>query len=277
MDQEKPSSGWKTNWLKSSFTLRKRAIRPAEIAGGLCKIMLSSENLLEDAHYNKIVPNHFVVELSTQNYTFFYEPITTALVQQWRDQLVEHLMTANSRQGRKEYRLGGQLRIEIRPAQDLNDQQACIFSRLASEQEFVYELETQEQPAAYLEALHEDRRWSLYPGDNTIGRDRLCNIFLDLPAIQEKRLVSAEHARISIEGDQCVLYDGSRAGKPSANGTYLNYYRVTDKGSLLRNGDIIILAAVHPGKPVLDAPGTAAFRFSTGQKDIRRPLTPMDG
>ena len=114
---------------------------------------------------------------------------------------------------------------------------------------------------AVLEWLDGQRRWPLYPGHNVIGRDQACDVFLDLPAIQEKPLVSGRHATIHAEGGQCLLYDGSPAGKPSANGTYLNSRRVSTQGAVLQDGDVIILAALDPQAPRADTPGVAAFRF----------------
>jgi pSer/pThr/pTyr-binding forkhead associated (FHA) protein len=106
-----------------------------------------------------------------------------------------------------------------------------------------------------------DRRWPLFPGDNTIGRDASSDVFLDIPVIQAKRLVSGQHARIYVDRDQHILYDGSLTGKPSANGTYVNSQRIPDYGLPLQNGDIIILGALHPQHPSVDTPGVAVLRF----------------
>lgn len=259
-------SQWRTNWLKPQLPWNKRAIRPAEIADGLCKVMMTPENLLEDAKYNKVLPNHYIVELSPENYAQHYEPLRDALLRQWRDRLAAHLLTANSRVGRKEYRFGGQILVELRSASDLKDSHARILCRIAPDLEAPagdISSKTQKRGTGevFLEWIHGGRRWSLHPGDNTIGRDQACEIFLDMPQIQEKRLVSAQHAFIRYIDGRYYLYDGSPAGKPSANGTFLNSQMISTHGEPLQDGDTIILAAIHPQAPRQDTPGVAAFRF----------------
>jgi hypothetical protein len=258
-------TNWKTNWVKPGFLSNKQTISPAEIGDGLCKIVMAKGNVLEDANYNKILPNSFVVELSQDTFQKHYEPLRQSLVQQWREKLVDYLMTTNSRLGRKEYRFGGQLHIELRPADDIIDNRARVLCRVEPnvEIEGPKSLETriQGKETAYLELVNGDRRWPLFPGNNTIGRDASCDIFLDVPVIQAKRLVSGQHARIYVDRDQHILYDGSLLGKPSANGTYVNSQRIPDYGLPLQNGDIIILGALHPQRPTMDAPGVAVLRF----------------
>ncbi len=267
---------WHTNWLGPRFPWAKQVIRPAEVSDGLCKIITARENILEDANYNKIIPNHFIIELPAQNHLRYFQPLEKSLVQQWCDRLLAHIMTANSRLGRREYQLGGRLHIEIRRAPDLKDYQARILSRVELEPDFTGDkvslgTKGQRKEIAYLELINGDRRWPLFPGTNTIGRDQSCDIYLDLPLIQEKRLISAEHAVIRIENEQSLLLDGGPAGKPSANGTYINSRPVPVQGSSLKEGDIIILAAINPRYPRLDTPGVAAFRFRRVQLEAIRP------
>jgi hypothetical protein len=276
MVQKNTEPRWKVNWLRPGLLRNKQAIRPAEIGDGLCRVMMAQENLLEDANYNKVVPNYFLVELSPGNYRRHYEPLGTGLIQQWRDRLVEHLMTANSRLGRKEYRLGGQLRIEIRSVPDMVDNQARILCRVEPDlnsSEGLAFLNTKERrkEVAFLELIDGGRLWPLYPGDNTIGRDETCDIFLDLPLIQEKRLISAQHATIRIEKGQSLVLDGGPFGKSSANGTYVNSQRIPEYGMHLQDGDIIVLAAVNPRNPRLDTPGVAVFRFRKAPLNANQP------
>jgi hypothetical protein len=271
MAQENPELRWQINLLKPRIPWNRQPIRPADIGDGLCNVMMARDNLLEDANYQKIVPNHFVVELSPENYLRNYEPLGKGLLGQWREKLVECLMTANSRQGRIEYRFGGQLQIELRSAQALKDTQARILSRVQPDLNLpgnilVREIPQHQSPGgAHLEWIGGDRHWPLYPGVNTIGRDEHSDIFLDLPLIQEKRLVSGQHAHIrcegSQEGSQFILVDGAPNGKPSANGTYVNFQRIPKNGVTLQDGDTIILAALNPHDPRIDLPGAAAFRF----------------
>jgi hypothetical protein len=63
MGQTTPESPWKINWIKPRLQWIKSTIRPAEISAGLCRVMLARQNVLEDANYQKVLPNHFVVEL----------------------------------------------------------------------------------------------------------------------------------------------------------------------------------------------------------------------
>lgn len=266
MGQVDPEPRWQNNWIKPRLPWNTQAVRPAEIGDGLCKVMMAQENALEDANYNKVLPNQYVVELSPKNYARNFEPIANNLIQQWRDRLVEHLLTTNSRLGRKEYRLGGLLQIELRTALDVKDSHARILCRVKPDLESVDstvspKTEALRKEVAFLELINGDRRWPLYPGDNTIGRDEASDIFLDLPKVQEIRLISAQHARIHIENEQYLLFDGTPKGKPSTNGTYLNSQRIHEFGVPLQDGDIIILAAINPRDPRWDTPGVAAFRF----------------
>jgi hypothetical protein len=275
MEPENPESLWKINWLNPPLLWNKQPIRPAEIGAGLCKVMLAPENVLEDANYNKIVPNCYVVELSPSNYRHHYQPLDNNLIQQWRERLADHLMTANSRLGRKEYRFAGQLQIELRSAAEVKDSQARILCRVVPDFEAEHgrvapKTRDRGKEAAFLETVNGDRRWSLYPGENTIGRGETCDIFLNLPLVQQERLISAQHATIRVERTRCLLFDGTLSGKPSANGTFVNSERISEHGVVLQDGDLIILAALNPRDPRPETPGVAALRFRTAKLDPGR-------
>jgi hypothetical protein len=268
MDQENIALPWKVNFIKSRLPWNKKPIRPAEIGDLLCSVMLKDENLLEDANYNKIVPNRFIVELSPDNYLWNYEPLVEGLIEQWQEKLRESLVTANSRMGRKTYRFGGEVEIELRPSDELSENQARILTVIQAKKGVggIEGVPGEKNPAAILELVDGERRWELYPGETVIGRSKGCQIFLDLPLIQEKRLVSGQHAVIRCEAGVCQIFDGSISGKPSANGTYVNSRRVSEKGVTLKNGDIIILAALESDNPQEDTPGTAVFRVKTSEQ-----------
>jgi hypothetical protein len=265
MGQTTPESPWKINWIKPRLQWIKSAIRPAEISAGLCRVMLARQNVLEDANYHKVLPNHFVVELDPEIYQRHFEPMVSSLVKQWRERLVQNVKTTNNRLGRKEYRLLGQVQIDLRPVPGMKNSQARVLSRIAPD------FDTMDQPVrqsgqledapAYLEMLNADRRWALRAGDNTIGRSERCHVHLDLPLIKEKRLISSQHATLRIENGQCYLFDGDPNQKPSANGTFVNAQRVSQYGILLHDGDTIILASVDPLHPRPDTPGVAALRY----------------
>jgi pSer/pThr/pTyr-binding forkhead associated (FHA) protein len=95
----------------------------------------------------------------------------------------------------------------------------------------------------------------------TIGREPSNDIFLDAPEVQERRLISRLHAHLRGSGGEYRLFDGGPDGKPSANGTYINYRRVPPEGAALQNGDVIILGAVNPADPRPETPGAAALQF----------------
>ncbi len=131
-----------------------------------------------------------------------------------------------------------------------------IRSRVNNEQAAVVD-----SGAPCLQRLPRGRSWPLQAALVTIGRSRQNDIFLDEPEIQEKRLVSSQHAYLRCRGDRCHLYDGSPGGKASLNGTYVNGERVGSEGRLLRDGDVVVLAASDPRHPRPDAPGVASFVF----------------
>jgi len=260
-------------------------IRPADIGEGLRAALLARENMLEDSNYQKVVPNLFIVEIGVENYRRQFRPIERQVIDQWQELLLSDLITANSRQGRKEFRLGGRLQIEVRPAQGLKDTEARILSRIEADSPVggaPQPSSPQGRPrpvrqaapsgpepgaaGAFIELYPSGQRWALYPGMNTIGRSETNQIFLDLPEVQQRRLVSGQHAYILMDGGECFLFDGSPDGKPSVNGTYVNGQRVSRQGHRLQNGDVIILAAVDPAHPSPDTPGAAAFYFRTGSR-----------
>ena len=285
-----------------------RPIRPADIGAELRGAMLARENMLEDVNYQKVVPNHYVVEVSESNYGSQFRPIELNILQQWRERLLEELMTANDRQGRKEYRFGGRLRVEVRPASDLRDTEARVLCRIEADGGPSAARDAQPQPAphitpppaarphpvppmrtasstaaahrappappsadaalsvAFLELVPGGQRWALYPGVNTIGRSESCQIYLSMPVVQEKRLVSGQHAYIVMERGMCMLYDGAPDGRPSANGTFVNLRRVPSSGYRLQNGDAIVLAAADPLYPRSDTPGVVTFYFWTQRR-----------
>lgn len=253
---------WQVKMLQPRFLWKSNALLPAEIGEGLCDVMLARENLLEDAQFNKIVPNRFVVEVSEENYKRNYRPIEAQVLRQWEGKLLEHLATTNSRQGRKDYRFGGRVQIEIRPTPDLQSHQARILSRIQPEIRGAPGAVPAQ--SACLELVPGSQRWALSPGITSIGRDPANDIFLDLPHIQERRLVSRRHAHIRAEGGQYRLFDGSPEGRPSANGTYVNYQPIPAEGRVLQEGDLVILGAARPSDPRPETPGVAALKFSSG-------------
>ena len=256
---------WQVKMLQPRFVWKSHSLLPAEVGEGLCDVMLARENLLEDAHFQKIVPNRYIVELSEENYKRNYRPIEQHVLRQWEGKLLEYLTTTNSRQGRKDFRFGGPVQIEIRPTPDLQSNQVRILSRIQPE---VKGAAVQAQAgAACLMLLPGDRRWTLSPGINTIGRDASSDIYLDLPQVQERRLISRFHAHLRVQGGEYRLFDGSPDGKPSANGTYVNYQRVPPEGIVLQDGDYIILGAIKPGDPRPETPGVAAIKFSSGCRE----------
>jgi FHA domain-containing protein len=253
--------GWQVRLLRprSGILAAGRALRAAELGDVLCEVMLARENWVEDAQYQKTVPNQFVVELPPDEYERSYAPIEKELGLQWREQLLNYLTTTNSRQGRREYRFGGQVALALRAAADLAPGHARIRSRLAPD------TPPAEPPAgplpACLEGLPDGRRWPLRTGLVTIGRDAGCDIVLDMPPVQELRLVSSQHAYLRCSQGAYRLFDGAPDGAPSVNGTYINRQRVPRDGQLLQDGDIVILASLHPMTPMLNTPGVVGLRF----------------
>ena len=233
---------------------RSGPILPADVGKQLLEAMLARENVLEDARYLKVVPNDYRVELNEANYQRHYQPAETMICEQWRERLLEALNTANSRQGRKEYRFGGRVRIRIQPAPNLGEEEVRIHCQINTAVEAKTVL-------ACLELLSGERQWTLQDDLSVLGRDDACEVYLDLPLIQQTRLISSQHAHIRHEHNHFYLYDGSPEGKASVNGTFANGQRVSPAGHLLQDGDLIILASLDPRQPRVDTPGVAALRF----------------
>ncbi|MBE0695572.1 MAG: FHA domain-containing protein [Anaerolineaceae bacterium] len=248
-----------------------RPIRAADIGDNLRDVMLDRNYMVEDVNYHKVVPNRFVIEVSQNNFTQQYQPIQEQIIQQWTNQLLEDLLTANSRRGRKEFRFGGRLQLEIHPTNDLKNYEARILCKI--DEGVVHGNRSKEKPGrkdpvttAYLELVPTGQRWALYPGINTIGRSEVCQVFIDQPYVHEKRLISGQHAYIVMEREWCTLYDGSPDGRPSANGTFVNLRRVQPGGCRLNHGDSILLASIDPIHPRSDTPGVTSFNFLSGRK-----------
>ena len=258
MTDTRPDDGWKSKMIQPRFLRKGSLLRPAEVSDGLVSAMLARGNILEDANYHKVVPNQYIVELSEEDFARSYQMIEQRIIQQWTDKLLEQLMTANNRLGRREYYFGGRVSIEIRRTPGLKPGQARILCRVQANP-----LESSRAAVlpACLEMLADRRRWPLHQGVVTIGRDDICDIYLDMPAVQERRLISGQHAYIVCEDGQYRIFDGAPAGKPSMNGTYVNYQRVTPAGYLLQNGDLVLLAALDPLNPRPDLPGSVTLRF----------------
>jgi len=248
---------WQTRLLQPRWG--RTALHPADVSAGLQSALLSREAMLEDANYQKVVPNHFVVEVGPERYAAEYQPIEQRLVQQWSERLLEHLMTINSRLGRKEYIFGGRVRIEVRPAENLPAEQVRIHYRI----EPSTETDPQGRAApACLELVPSGRRIALRGDPFTMGRDPACTLSLDAPAVLERRLVSSVHATIRTHGGEYLLSDGAPDGRPSLNGTYLNGRRLAEgEAARLQPGDTIQLAAVDPDQPRPDTPGVVVLRF----------------
>ena len=231
-------------------------VRPAEVGEALSRAMLSPKAMLEDARYNKIVPNRFIIEVDPENHARRYALIEPRLLAQWREGLPEALTTANSRQGRREFRFGGRVSLELRLSEALSPGHARVLARI--------EPDAPDAPAPgfRLETVPPAESWPLRNGIVTIGREPMCEIQIADRTVQEYRLVSGQHAYLQCEEGQVWLFDGTPAGQPSTNGTYVNGARVPAGGRRLRDGDLIVLAALDPDDPRQDTPGVAALRFT---------------
>ncbi len=231
-------------------------ILPADVNRYLRDAMLNKENHLEDVNYGKIVPNSYIVEVNEENYRRHYAPIEQQVRAQWRERLLTALNTANSRQGRRTYRFGGSVQVEIRPAATLAGDEVRVHARIESD---VSAARPTTLPC--LERLGGGRRWPLRGDLITIGRSAQNDIHLDDPHVQEQRLVSSRHAYIRHQDGRFLLFDGSPDGKASLNGTFVNDREVGQRGVELKDGDLIVLAALDPRRPQTDTPGVAALVF----------------
>lgn len=245
--------------IRQPLALRRAdPIRPADVNRQLQEVMMARENLLEDANYGKIVPNDFIVELSQENYERQYRPIEADVCRQWQEKLLDALNTANSRQGRKEYRFSGPVRVRIQPVTNLPEDEVKIYCRVRTTADRLGPSTRQ----ACLELMPDGRQWPLRSGTITLGRDPICDIFVNRPDVQEKRLVSSQHAFIVCERDTCRIFDGSPDGRPSVNGTFVNGRpAAAGSGTVLRDGDVVVLAALDPNNPRPDRQGVAGFVF----------------
>jgi hypothetical protein len=266
MAQHDLASDWHIKVIKPRLPWGGSHPRAAEVGEVLCEVMLSREFSLEDAEYQKIVPNEFVVELNEGNYLRNYQPIEERVLQQWRSLMLEQLATANNRLGRSLYRLGSPLNLKIHPVADLKTNEIrilCRVQRSTSGTPSAVRPVTSAGPETMpcLEMLSGEKRWFLRTGTVTIGRDERCTIHLNMPEVQDKRLVSGEHAYLRSEQDGYLLFDGSQDGKASVNGTFVNRQPVPLAGHLLKDGDEIILASLDPVDPRPDTKGVVVLRF----------------
>ena len=248
-------TGWHVRMVGPKMPWSSEPVRPAEVADALCRVMLSPDAALEDVDYNKIVPNRFIVEVDPENHARRYALIEPRVMAQWREKLLEALTTANSRQGRREFRFGGRVSLELRQSKSLKPGHARVLGRIEPDK-------PEETALPYqLETVPPAKNWPLRKGTVTIGRDPECEVHLADPDVQEKRLVSGQHAYLKCDVGQVWLFDGTPAGQPSTNGTFVNGKRVPANGRRLLDGDLIVLAALDPDNPQPDTPGTVALRF----------------
>lgn len=254
---------------------RQVGVRPADVSKQLKAVLLNRRNHLEDARYGKVAPNVYAVVVNQQQYTAHFEPIAADLCEQWRQQLLQDLNTANSRQGRKQYRFGGPVQVQLRSDAGLPTDEIRIEAQVqrepqAARPEAGPAAEAQKPPtgatmavqsAGYGWLLVEGAAYPLKAGRNILGRSRSCDITVSSEEVAERRLVSGQHAYIECAGGTCRIFDGTPDGKPSLNGTFVNGRPVAQGGQLLRDGDEIILAALDRARPRADTPGVAVLLF----------------
>jgi hypothetical protein len=281
--------------MRSLFFRPRGDILPAEVRKELERVMLARENSLEASSGVKIVPDDYVVELHPGTYQRRYRPEEKELVEGWQRFLGELLDTTNDRFGDRRYRFGRPVQVKIQPAGDLRPSQVRVHCRInaapgtyvpappgraailtpweaRAERTALLVRPAQQavnvtQPASgvgYLELLPAGPQWHLRLGTTVLGRAERADIRLDMPHVQEKRLISAEHAIIRCHAGRCVLFDGSPDGRRSANGTYVNGRRVPPEGHELSDGDVVVLAALDPDNPRPDLPGVVGLIFYAG-------------
>ncbi|HEX9013530.1 MAG TPA: FhaA domain-containing protein [Anaerolineaceae bacterium] len=258
-----PEQGWHLTLIDHHFLWTADAIRPADLSSKLRDIMLARDNQIEDVNFQKVVPNRFVIEVNAENYSQNFQPIEPRVTAQWRQGLLSDLEMANSRQGRREYHFAGRVSVQVRPGDGLAPNQARVFCQIERD---VPGAGASALPAelflpAGLELVPDGKTWRLHRGTVTLGRDESCDIVLDMPAVRERRLVSAQHAYLRCDERSYVLFDGSPSGRESTNGTFVNLQRVPPHGTALKDGDEILLAAVRASDPRTDTPGVAVLRF----------------
>jgi len=239
------------------YARRGKPIQPADVNRQLEKAMFLEENLLEDVNYGQVVPNEYAVELNQDHYEHHYRPIERQVTGQWRNRLLDLLNTSNSRYGSQKFHFGGPVLVRLEPVADLAPNEVRIRCLINSSPAIP-------QPAAVpacLEQVPTGRRWALPEGVTTMGRDPACGIYLDDPVIQQRRMISSQHAHIRREGGRFRVHDGAPGGKPSVNGTYVNGRRISQAGVELSDGDLIVLAALDPAAPRPDTPGAIGMTF----------------
>jgi hypothetical protein len=253
---------WVVRVLNGSKVLAAASTVQADVREGLTGIMFDRDALLEDVNYIKIVPNHYVVEVNAASYAANYQPIESRVLQQWSERLLGHLMTTNARFGRREFRFGGRVLVELRPSPDVPETEARVRMRIDPAKTDAG-LPRASQPLACLELRPGGQRFPLSAPLTVLGRNADCDIVLDAPEAREKRLISGRHAHIRAEIAAGVYWlgDGAPGGKPSLNGTYVNRRRVGPDGARLEDGDEVILAAQDSNDPRPDTPGVATFIF----------------
>jgi hypothetical protein len=241
--------------IRQPLALRREAVRPADVVRRLEAAMFDPDNLLEDARYAQVVPNEYTVELEPGNYEQQFRQIEQRLCEQWRVRLLEALDTANQRQGRRLYQFGGPVQVSLRPGAGLAPDAVRIRCRIAPE------TRAAPKPAGCLQRLPKGRAWPLLPGTVTLGRHETSDIFLEDARPGRAPLISAHHAYLVVTETEVRLFDGSPAGRPSLNGTFVNGQRVPAGGQALRPGDVVVLAPLNPKDPRPDGPGVIALKF----------------
>ena len=253
---------WHTTLVKRRPLFGQAIIRPADISNKLREVMLARNHFIEDALYQKVVPNRFVVELNPENFAENFQPIEARILKQWREKLIEDLETANSRQGRLAYSFSGRVEIQIKPVAGIAPDEARILSQAGSPAGVEGKKHSPTvQPLGCLEVIPGGRQFRLHPGIVSIGRDKGNDISLDMEPVTTHRLVSGQHAYIRCEEGLFRLHDGNPGGRASVNGTYVNSLPLSTEGHVLKDGDIILLAAVDRNNPRSDTPGVVALRF----------------
>lgn len=243
--------------IRQPFLFRhKGPILPADVHKHLEKAMFSRRHLIEGADYSKIVPNEFVVELNPDNLRRNFEPIADSVIAGWRERLLQTLNTSNERWGRREYQFGGPVALRLARAPELDAGEVRIRCRVNPEP-----AGAQTADRACLGLADGSRVWLLERTPVTIGRGAGNNIHLEMPAVQQARLVSGQHAYVTFEDGHYFLHDGSPSGKRSTNGTFVNGREVGQEGRRLHDGDTITLAALDPTDPGADTPGTVTLFF----------------
>jgi hypothetical protein len=242
--------------LRQRIRRRPREIRPADVRERLEAAMLAPENILEDARYHRVVPNDYVVGLHPAAYERHYRLIERRVCQQWQEELVEALTTANQRHGRRQYQFGGPVHVRIEADAAVPEGQVRIRAAIVAESD-----RAAGTLDACLELLGANRRWLLSASTLTIGRDEASDVHLPTPPGQQQPLISSQHAWVQVADGAPRLFDGSPTGRPSLNGTFVNGRRVTAGGHPLAEGDTIVLAPLDPEHPRPDAPGAVALRY----------------